>query len=470
MSFLVDSFGVRLGGARRRPLPLSPPAESIPAVFWMADHEVANLADVDWNDALTGSQPSEVDFFLDDTRAHTGAQSMYTEVTTDGVSQLAVRLQLWEQVALGDAEVWWSAWCFIPANTTLNSGAWSIGDIKQALNTGISDTSEPVYSFNFVNVNSSSFRIAIRTKVGSSGQDISSTQIHAGSVNAPLGEWFHFEVHYKPAFNGEGIIETFINGVQDFSDLARTTKYNLEAGNPMGWTHHSRADANAIYFYKLNNYATGSGVSVSPNPAQVWFDDAVLAEGRLWPVWQNSLFGRFRPSASADDAVQVGTTVTLTNTTIAMSSANIVGLRFPSVRIPQGRTIKAAWLSCTRQATNSTAFTATISGEASANAAQFTTAASNISGRTKTSASVPWTVPPWSAPLYTGATRNYRTADHRSPDLKSIIQEIVNNPSWVQNNALALIIEGSGAGTRTFAAHDHSSLMPPDLYIVWASA
>jgi hypothetical protein len=61
----------------------------------------------------------------------------------------------------------------------------------------------------------------------------------------------------------------------------------------------------------------------------------------------------------------------------------------------------------------------------------------NITSRRKTAASVKWSPEPWTVP-------NERSQRQRTPDLSSLIQEVVNQPDWQKGNALVLVISGSG--------------------------
>jgi hypothetical protein len=104
------------------------------------------------------------------------------------------------------------------------------------------------------------------------------------------------------------------------------------------------------------------------------------------------------------------------------------GIRFTNVTIPQGTTITAAYLTFRCNYANSGANCLTkIKGEASDNAAPFSDY-SNFSGRSRISASVNWdNIPAWSS-----------DTDYNSPDISSIIQEIVNRPGWASGNALVI--------------------------------
>ena len=67
-----------------------------------------------------------------------------------------------------------------------------------------------------------------------------------------------------------------------------------------------------------------------------------------------------------------------------------------------------------------------IQGEASGDAAAFSPAPNDVSGRADTAAFVSWDVPLWPGAGVSEAT----------PDLPAVVQEIVNGPSWASGNAL----------------------------------
>ncbi len=98
----------------------------------------------------------------------------------------------------------------------------------------------------------------------------------------------------------------------------------------------------------------------------------------------------------------------------------------------------------------------TIQAQTNDNAAVFTTSTNNINSRTRTTQSVAWTIPGWSIVGASGA-------DQRSPDIASVIQPVVNRTGWAANNAVVLILTGSGA--RIAEAWDGLAAGAPILHI-----
>jgi hypothetical protein len=150
-------------------------------------------------------------------------------------------------------------------------------------------------------------------------------------------------------------------------------------------------------------------------------------------------------AASSDDAEEAGgatKTVFLNSGDLEMVRDNgadqTVGLRFAGVAVPPGATISNAYIQFTTQATGPTAVTSlTIKGEAADNPGTFTSTLGNISARATTSAAVGWSVPIWTS---VGAAGQ----DQRTPNLATVVQQLVSRPGWANGNAIVLIITGTG--------------------------
>lgn len=139
------------------------------------------------------------------------------------------------------------------------------------------------------------------------------------------------------------------------------------------------------------------------------------------------------------------------------SKNQMVGIRFQKVRVPQGATITAARLEFEVDSTNTTSTSLTIKGEATDSASTFSSAASNISSRPTTTASVAWgSVPNLAA--------NQKLV---SPDIKTITQEIVNRAGWASGNAMSFVI--SGSGTKNVESFDTEPGAAPLLRITYSA-
>ncbi|MEO8605583.1 MAG: hypothetical protein ABI629_23645 [bacterium] len=129
--------------------------------------------------------------------------------------------------------------------------------------------------------------------------------------------------------------------------------------------------------------------------------------------------------------------------------AVVSGVRFTNVVIPPGATITAAALQFTSDQSfagnNTTPLSLDVYGEAADSAASFGGNFANLTARTRTAASIAWNVVPW--------TINQAGAAQRSPQVKTIIQEIVNRPGWHSGNALAIYL-AAGGGKREAESYD----------------
>ena len=135
------------------------------------------------------------------------------------------------------------------------------------------------------------------------------------------------------------------------------------------------------------------------------------------------------------------------------NETQLVGIRFQDIDIAQGATIISAQLEFTADETDSTGTTLTIRGEDSDDAAIFSNTGSNISDRDTTTASRSWSPGPWNT---TGEM-------HLTPDLTTVVQEIVNRGGWQSGNSMAFII--SGAGKRVADSYNGNPATAPRLRI-----
>ncbi|WP_417914069.1 CehA/McbA family metallohydrolase [Candidatus Electronema sp. JM] len=173
-----------------------------------------------------------------------------------------------------------------------------------------------------------------------------------------------------------------------------------------------------------------------------------------------------RVATGSDDAEQQQTdgVVTLNSSDLELvydtttTGNQYVGMRFANLGIPQGATITNAYIQFTVDEKNSGATTLTIKGQAADNAATFTTASNNVSSRPTTTASVSWTPAAWNTVGAAGA-------DQRTPDLKDIVQEIVNRSGWSANNGMAIII--TGTGERTAEAYEGAASQAAQLVVTY---
>ena len=116
-----------------------------------------------------------------------------------------------------------------------------------------------------------------------------------------------------------------------------------------------------------------------------------------------------------------------------------MGLRFAGIAIPQGATITDASVEFQVDETKggTEPVNLIIEGELSPSPAAFTSDASGVSSRAKTTAQVQWSVPNW-------VTVGDHGPDQTTPNIASIIQEIVNQNGWA-GGAIVLMIRDNPA-------------------------
>lgn len=135
---------------------------------------------------------------------------------------------------------------------------------------------------------------------------------------------------------------------------------------------------------------------------------------------------------SADQPVLESDDLELANTS---DGDQVVGLRFQNVTIPRGSEITEAFIDFTVDEKTSGSTNLIINGEATDNTVEFAWTYHNIIDRPTTSASVAWDdVPSWNK---VGEVQS-------TPDIASVVQEIVNRDGWSSGNALVTLIRGTG--------------------------
>lgn len=150
----------------------------------------------------------------------------------------------------------------------------------------------------------------------------------------------------------------------------------------------------------------------------------------------------------------------------APNSGNGFPARFTGVTIPKGATITNAVAILTSNAILAgDNCNARISAEGTDNASVFSTSADfDTRYLTKTTARIDWNT----------IAHTVTNTEYTSPDIKTVIQEIVDRAGWVSGNALALFIEDfdfrSTAGAncyRNFYSYDADTLTCPKLDITY---
>jgi uncharacterized repeat protein (TIGR02543 family) len=115
------------------------------------------------------------------------------------------------------------------------------------------------------------------------------------------------------------------------------------------------------------------------------------------------------------------------------STEQLVGMSFSGLEIPPGAEITSAYLQFSVDETGSGPVILEVYGDDTDNSTAVSTADGDVSGRTPTDASVTWSPGDWTTVDESGEAQ-------RTPDLSSIIQELVDRDGWDVGNDISLII------------------------------
>ncbi len=162
--------------------------------------------------------------------------------------------------------------------------------------------------------------------------------------------------------------------------------------------------------------------------------------------------------ASANDAEQTGASMNLTSSSLDLGE-KIVGLRFDDVMLPARATITGAQVQFVSDSAQSSDLDLSISAELSVAAAEFTTTDNDISNRTF-GTPISWS--PLLAWTSTGAGLAQQT-----PELKTIIQELVDLPGWSNASAIVLRFDASVSGHRSARSYDGGSTRAAAIIITY---
>lgn len=178
-------------------------------------------------------------------------------------------------------------------------------------------------------------------------------------------------------------------------------------------------------------------------------------------------------TSSSDDAEEnrgdgsVGTTSSdLELVDESVSTEQLVGMRFLSMNIPQYAQITNAYVQFTADVTSTGNPILYVKAHDTASPNGFG-GTNDISNRDTTTSSVLWQPAQWNV-------ADARTANERTNDLTSVIQEIVSRGDWSSGNSIAIIVTGNGereAESYDGAIGDHADASrAPELFVTYDDA
>jgi hypothetical protein len=138
------------------------------------------------------------------------------------------------------------------------------------------------------------------------------------------------------------------------------------------------------------------------------------------------------------------------------STNRVIGLRFEDIYIPNGATVRNAFVRFTTKEGSFDATDLTIQAHASSNAAPIGSSTFGLSTRARTQASISWSPEEW---LTFGEAGQAQT----TPNLAPVIQEVVDRSGWQPRNSLLVLIEGTGR--RVALSFDADPTAAPFLHV-----
>jgi len=269
--------------------------------------------------------------------------------------------------------------------------------------------------------------------------------------------------------NGQGQPYRFLEGngtsvTVNGADLDLTNQTSIENHlTAMGLSTTSSWTIDYYVYVKAEATGAISGENLTSEITYQKFDSVTYQYGT--EVTETALIG-----ASADDSYCVG------NANYFYNALNYVGfgdagssyydyeaaLRF-TPDIPAGQDLKSATLKMQQKQAFGSAFGAIIEGEDSDNP-NAPTSQSDLLGRTRTTASVGMMMGPWSDNTW-----------HDSPDIQTVIEEIISRPGWSNGNAVILFLKDDHSGcyytgsTLNLWSYDQGQSYAPKLELVYIS-
>ena len=260
------------------------------------------------------------------------------------------------------------------------------------------------------------------------------------------------EVNWSPDADWE--LDTAVNGA-DITTLVQ------QVVNRSGWCGNN---AMAFFLQPTSSSVTGgsrlthSYDEVSRRHPELVVNYTTNGGGCVNTLWNK------RTQLTEDDASEnndKNKTVTNSATSLTLGNNQKLGMRFQSVPFRKNAVVKEAYLEFTASANSSGSFYVDLYAHDTNNSSAMPNSKGNISGRTKTTATVRWNI-----------NDNWQTdITYRSPELKTLVQQVLDRSSWTEGNALTLLLYGnSSAVTRSIYSYDGSGARAPKLVIKIAGA
>ncbi|NRQ18358.1 RTX toxin [Ensifer sesbaniae] len=183
--------------------------------------------------------------------------------------------------------------------------------------------------------------------------------------------------------------------------------------------------------------------ATAPEPASSKIDPGVatLSSAAVSTLAADPIF-ETRLAAATDDIEEKSSGTISTNINdLDMgydgTTRQTIGLRFTGIDVPRGAVITNAYIQFTSDEVGTGAASFVIRGEDADDSTAFTAIKFNVSSRPTTDASVDWTPASWTV-------RGEAGIAERTPDLKALVQEIIDRGGWAALNDMAFVVTGTG--------------------------
>ncbi len=296
------------------------------------------------------------------------------------------------------------------------------------------------------------------------------------------------EIINRGGWTSGNSIALFITSTNGYNDANERASESNE-GDPSAAQLHIEYENGTIQQFTLSTNTNGNGsITLSPSGGTYSSGTVVTVtanpdNGQQFDGWSGDLSGTTNPTTitmSSNRSITAAFSIeSITITRLLASGSDdaeehadgfveipspdmdlatkIVGLRFGNITIPQGATITNAFIQFTADENETGSVSMRIRGNDVNDAATFTSTTNNISNRVSTTASVDWSPGNW--------TIGNAGAEQRTPDLSSIVQEIVNRGGWAGSHIAFMITSNNGYGGNERAADSHEEGVGAEFHV-----
>ena len=147
-----------------------------------------------------------------------------------------------------------------------------------------------------------------------------------------------------------------------------------------------------------------------------------------------------------DDAEQEGSSLSQTSSDLDIVPTQLIGLRF-ELDVPPSTAVASAYIQFTADETHADAISVEVRVELADDPPQFLDT-NLISTRTLSDEAVAWSPAAW--------TVSEAGEAQRTPELRSLVQAVLDRPGWARGNAIVFVISCSAGGKRAAESYDGS--------------